>query len=269
MIQAQSYPRDSFEVIVADNASPEGEAAVTAAIAGRARLVTVRDRGAAPARNGGVAAARGKILAFTDCDCQPSPDWLAEGIRALGMGAADFIGGRVDVLVDDPGRMTAAEAFESVFAFDNKSYVQRKGFTVTANLFCSRALFEAVGGFRTGVSEDTEWCHRAIAAGYTIAYAPAAVVGHPARRTWDELIHKWRRINMESYALFKGGRGGRLRWVARACALPASAVAHTPRVLASPCLKSAGQRLATLAVLYRLRLWRMGDALKLAAADRA
>jgi len=60
-IVAQTYPKDRFEIVVADNASPEGEAALAAAIGGRARLVVVAERGAGPARNGGVAASRNPI----------------------------------------------------------------------------------------------------------------------------------------------------------------------------------------------------------------
>jgi len=55
----QTYPKDRLEVVIADNASPEGEAAVAAVIAGRAKLVVIRDKGAGPARNGGVAASSG------------------------------------------------------------------------------------------------------------------------------------------------------------------------------------------------------------------
>ncbi len=80
---AQTYPRDGFEIIVADNASPEGEAAIAALIAGRAELTIVAERGAGAARNGGAAKARGEILAFTDCDCVPEPRWLEAGVAAL------------------------------------------------------------------------------------------------------------------------------------------------------------------------------------------
>jgi GT2 family glycosyltransferase len=258
---AQTFPADRFEIVVADNASPGGEAEVARTIAGRARLVVVGERGAGPARNGGVQVASGQILAFTDCDCVPEPEWLAEGLKALE--ACDFVGGRMTVLVDDPIRLSQAEAFETEFAFDNEAYVTRKGFTVTANLFCSRALFDAVGGFRVGVSEDTEWCERARVAGYRIGYAPAAVVGHPARRTWDELLAKWRRLNVESFNLFAHRPGGRLRWLVKSCALPLSALAHTPRVLTSRKLVSLDQRLAALAALYRLRFWRCGESVRL------
>jgi glycosyltransferase involved in cell wall biosynthesis len=262
-LSRQTLPRGEFEIIVADNNSPEGEAAIAEVIGGRARLVIVPEKGAGPARNGGVAAAKGQILAFVDSDCQAEPDWLAEGVKALS--SYDFVGGRVKVLVDDPRKMTSAEAFERVFAFDFKTYITRKGFTGSGNLFCPRAMFQQVGGFSKGVSEDVEWSHRATAAGYRLGYAPKAVVGHPARRTFAELVAKWKRVNDETYGLMSRRKGGRLLWVLRTCALPASAVAHTPRVLLSKELDSFGQRLLALRMLYGLRLWRALDSFRLIA----
>ena len=256
----QTYP-DPFEIVVADNASPEGVDAVTQVAAGRAKVVTVPDRGAGPTRNGGVAASSGDLLAFTDSDCVPDPDWLQQGLAALAQ--ADFVGGRMQVLVEDPARPRPAEAFEAVFAFDNRRYVEEMGFTVTANLFCPRAVFDAVGGFGVGMSEDLEWCRRAGAAGFRLAYAPLAVVGHPARRTWPELRTKWRRLNAETYALTAGQPGGALRWFLRSLLLPVSALAHTPKVLGSPALNSWGQRFGAIGALYRLRLWRFADAMGL------
>jgi GT2 family glycosyltransferase len=249
------------EIIVADNGSPEGEAAVLAVIQGRARLVRVMERGAGPARNGGVAVASGEVLAFTDSDCCPSPGWIAAGLAALGIGSV--VGGQVDVFIAEPGRPTAVEAFERVFAFDNARYVQTKQFTVTANLFCARSDFQRVGGFRNGVSEDVEWCARALGAGLRLVYAPDAGVAHPARRTWTELVAKWRRINHETYGLHLVRPGGRILWALRALALPLSAVVHTPKVLLSPRLPRLGDRLGALRVLYRVRWWRMVDALRL------
>ena len=260
-LERQTTPPD--EIVVADNASPQGEAAVAQVIAGRARLTTVPEKGAGPARNGGVAVATGDILAFTDCDCVPEPGWLEAGLRALG--AHDIVGGAMKVLVADEAGLTGAEAFERVFAFDNRDYVLRKGFTVTANLFCAREVFERVGGFRVGVSEDLEWCQRARGAGYRLGYAPDAVVGHPARRTWAELRRKWLRLNEESFGLALAEPGGRLKWFVRALAMPASAVAHTPRALTSPRLSRASDRAKALGTLFRLRVWRAVHAIALLA----
>jgi GT2 family glycosyltransferase len=262
----QNYAPDRVEVIVADNGSPAGEAAVREAIAGRARLVLAPEKGAGPARNAGAAAAEGEVLAFTDADCVPEPGWLAAGVAALA--GADLVGGRVTVFTQDPDRLSPAEAFECAFAFDNARYVQRLGFTVTANLFCWSSVFADVGGFDNGVSEDLEWSHRARAKGYRLAYSPEAVVAHPARRTWPELVAKWRRLNAESFALMQRRPAGALTWLLRTLLLPPSAVAHTPKVLASRNLSSWRDRLAAVNVLFRLRLWRSWDALRLLAGAR-
>jgi len=257
----QTYPKDRLEVVIADNASPEGEAAIAEAIAGRAKLVVIAEKGAGAARNGGVAASSGDVLAFIDSDCVAEPTWIEEGVKALA--GHDFVGGRVKVLVEDPARVTPVEAFERVFAFDFKTYIERKHFTGAGNLFCPRPLFERVGGFKTGVSEDLEWSRRAQTFGYSLGYAPRAVVGHPARRTWAELLAKWRRINVETYGLSKGQRWRRLRWTVRTLLLPASAVVHSVKVLGSSELGSIRERLGAVGVLFRIRLWRFGDSFRL------
>lgn len=240
------------EIIVADNDSPGGPARIAATVAGRARIVVATAKGAGPARNAGVAAARGRILAFTDADCLPEAGWLAAGIAALS--APDtVVGGCMTVLSGMP--RSGAEAFETVFAFDNAAYVRAKGFTVTANLFVARGLFDRVGPFRTGLSEDVEWCWRARAAGARLVYAPGAVVGHPARRDWRELAAKWERLTHETYLLDRE-RGKSPGWViARAWAMLLETPRALVRVLRSPVL-APGERRAAAAVLIRLRLFR-------------
>lgn len=261
-LEAQSQARDTFEIIVADNASPVDPSALEQAIAGRARLVTVPEKGAGPARNGGVAASSGALLAFVDCDCLPEPRWLEEGIAALAR--HDLAGGRMIVTVGRNRAITGPEAFESVFAFDNRRYVEEEAFTVTANLFCPRALFDAVGGFRNDVSEDKDWCHRARDAGYRIGYAERAIAGHPARVSWAELRNKWRRLNAETYGLFRLKPLGTVKWVLRSWLLPLSIPAHVPAILRSPSLRSMAERRAALATLARIRLWRFLHAHQLA-----
>lgn len=263
---AQNWPQADYEIVVADNNSPQGRDAIAAVVAGRARLVIATERGAGPARNAGVAASEGAILAFTDSDCIPEADWLAEGVKALD--THDFVGGRMVVTLEGEGPKSGAEAFEQVFAFDNEDYVRRKGFTVTANLFSPRALFDKVGGFRVGMSEDLEWCLRARDAGYRIGYAPGAVVGHPARRDWPALIGKWRRINAETYKLSSATARGRLGWLARAWLMPVSIVAHAPRIFTSDRLANGRERMAALGTLARLRLWRFADAHRLLFRER-
>jgi GT2 family glycosyltransferase len=251
-LERQTLPRDRFEIVVADNGSQLALETIAAAVPG-ARVVRIAERGAGPARNGGVMHSRNPVLAFTDSDCLPEPHWLEAGLEALAV--ADLVGGAMVVTLADPTRPTPAEAFEAVFAFDNRTYVERKGFSVTANLFTTRAVFDAVGGFRTKVSEDVDWCWRASRLGYRIAYAPGAVVAHPARRTWSELVRKWRRLSDERLALERetGLAGSRL--VLEAAALAFSPALHAGRVLNADRLDTRA-KFAALGVLVRLRLQR-------------
>lgn len=266
MLQAQTVSSDQYEIVVADNMSPSGEAAVAARIAGRAKLVTCHERGAGPTRNAGVAASTLPLLAFIDSDCQPEPGWLAAGLAALEH--ADLVGGKMKVLVDQPGQRTGAEAVEQVFAFDNRTYVTTKGFSVTANLFTRRDVFAKVGGFRTQVSEDVEWCKRATAAGYRLSYEERAVVAHPARRNWSELKHKWQRLQRESLALSSEQAGGRAKWLLRNWAALASTPLHLGKIWRSDQLDNVAERRAASTTLVRLRLWRFLDAHKLVYGGR-
>ena len=195
-LEAQSIARDQFEIIVADNGSSVGLAALETRFADRATVIDAPAKGAGPARNAGVARATGTILAFIDADCVASPDWLSEGAAALEQ--YDFAGGRVDVLIDHSGPLTGAEAFERVFAFDFRNYAYNKGFVGSGNLFCGAMTFDTVGPFGNLFSEDVEWCHRARALGFRLGYRDAAAIGHPARADWPQLLGKWRRINRET-----------------------------------------------------------------------
>jgi cellulose synthase/poly-beta-1,6-N-acetylglucosamine synthase-like glycosyltransferase len=265
-LEAQTYPRADFEIVIADNNSPCGLDAVERVIAGRAKLVSVLEKGAGPARNGAVAASRGEVLAFIDSDCVAEPQWLAEGLA--GLERFDLVGGRVRVLVGDPQHMTPAEAFERVFAFDFDTYINRKGFTGAGNMFCRREVFERTGAFGVGLSEDVDWSRRAVARGARLGYVAEAAIGHPARVTWAQLSGKWTRINAETFGLMAGQKHQRARWLLRNLMVPLSAFAHTPKVLRSRELDTGAQRMAALSMLFRLRFWRLGDAVGLLFRSR-
>lgn len=249
------------EVVVADNGSTQPLDGLKAAFP-LVRFVTEPRKGAAWARNTGVAATTAPLLAFTDSDCLPAADWLARA-REVGLRRdADLFGGRVDVFDETPPPRTGAEAFEAVFAFDWKNYVERQGFAVTANLVTRREVFDSVEGFRGPVTEDMDFCFRAREKGWRLVAVPEMAVGHPSRPDWPALARKWRRTTHENWEL--GGRR-RLPWAMKALAMPVSAVAHLPRVMRSPRLSGPGERLAAAGTLLRLRLARMAWMLRQAA----
>lgn len=260
LLDQQSFDRASFEVIVADNNSRCGLAAVGRVAAGRARIVAAPEPGAGPARNAGVKAARGAAFAFIDSDCRPSPDWLRQGL--MGLEQHPIVGGPVIMEPADPTAPTPEEAFDVVFGFNALQFLQERGFIGSGNLFVRREVFERVGGFRSGVSEDVEWSHRAVSLGYSLHHVPGAVVGHPARRGWNELIRTWSRRTREAYLLARERPAGQLRWILLSFVVLVSPVPHSLRVLASPYLTSWRDRFGAIRVLFRIRLYRFVESFR-------
>lgn len=251
---------DAVEVVVADNASPLDLTPVAERFA-QVRFATQPEKGAGPARNKGVEETTAPGLIFLDADCVPGPDWLARAC-AIDAGGA-VIGGRIDVFHETPSPRSGAEVFEEVFAFKQSDYISNKGFSVTANLVTTRAVYTAAGPFVTGLSEDVEWCRRAVAAGATLRYDDGLAVEHPSRQDWPALAKKWRRLTEEMYGLGGTSAPARAKWALRALAMPLSGLVHAPRIAAHPGL-SMGERLGGIATLMRLRarrgLWMLAQA---------
>lgn len=264
-LRAQTVARENFEIVVADNNSSSGLEAVRAICGADVVLVEAKEQGAGPARNAAIAASRGDTLALIDSDCFADPDWLEKGI--VGLARFDFIGGDVRVHPKVQGAPNGVEAFEAVFAFDFRNYIERQGFTGTGNMFVSRRVFDAVGPFRNGVSEDVEWSHRARGKGFRLGYVPAARVTHPARHDWPSLRTKWEKATREAWGLVHGRAGAEWRWLLKACVMPLSAFAHIPKVLTHKADLRIADRLKAIAVLIRLRAWRAGEMFRLWARD--
>jgi glycosyltransferase involved in cell wall biosynthesis len=163
-----------YEVIVVDDGSDDGTAAVVEAAGGGVRLLKQEHLGPAEARNRGARSARGSALAFTDSDCVPEPDWLRQGVAALDR--ADLVQGRV---LPDPAATRTA--------FDRTITIRREyGLYEAANLFVAGALFESLGGFedwlpaRVGkpLAEDVWFGWRARRGGARTAFCDEALVHH-------------------------------------------------------------------------------------------
>ena len=262
LLSKQSLRRDRFEVIVADNNSNCGLMAVRKVCGDIARVVAAPIQGAGEARNSGVAVSVGKILAFIDSDCRPSSDWLEQGLLAIAE-TDDIVGGRVDVDVENPERLSGVEAYEKVFAFNFKNYIEKKGFSGSGNLFVRRRAFDRIGGFRVGVAEDYEWSQRAKRMGFVLRYADQVVVSHPARRNWNELVRKWRRTTREAYLLMIETPNGKAMWFARSFLVLASPLGQVFQVLTSPKLRRLEVKIAAILVLIRLRIWRFVECQRL------
>lgn len=195
-IARQTYPADRVDVVVVDNASTE-DLRPALPQDSRFRMVGETRRGSYAARNAGVAVATGEVLAFTDADCIPRPDWLSEAVAALRRPSTDAVGGLIHLLFrSGDGPFTGPELYEAKHDFLQHKYVEEWSFAATANLVVGAETFHRVGPFNSDLLSggDLDWGTRLGQSGGRLVYSARAVVDHPSRPTWGELATKSLRV---------------------------------------------------------------------------
>jgi len=208
-LDRQDYP--AFEVVVVDNA-PTSDAARVLVEARQSRIkyrYAVEPRGGLSwARNAGVAAASGEIVACLDDDEEPDPYWLA-GL-ATGFARGDDIGCVTGIIV--PARLdTQVEWWFEAAGGHSKgrgftsAIFSRHGpqsplfplppFGAGGNMAFRREALSRIGGFDVALgtgtparaAEDTLALTLVLLAGYRIAYEPAALMRHYHYQDIDSL----------------------------------------------------------------------------------
>jgi len=192
-LAAQTYPKESYSVLVVDDGSTDRTAAIAASYP-NVEVLQQANGGSYKARNAGIRRSRSEVLAFTDDDCRPDPDWLSIGIQTLLDSKADLVGGAVNFEFTNPA--SVVEMYDANFHLKQEFYVKKMGWAATANLIVYRRVVEAVDGFNesTRSGADRVFGMGATSAGFRIEYEPRAVVNHPTRATLGELLKKNRRI---------------------------------------------------------------------------
>lgn len=194
-----------WELVLSDNGSRDGTRAVADRFAAEHPLlrVTVIDssarRGPGAARNAGVAAATGQVVAFCDADDVVADDWVAQ-VRA---GAAQhaFFAGRFEEARLNPAWLSLARGVGPEHGLQRADGPPGLLFAGAGNLVLRRALFDAVGGFdpRCPVLEDNDLCWRVqLATGEPLAWWPEAVVHVRLRSTLAAMFHQARAYGASS-----------------------------------------------------------------------
>lgn len=194
-LESQNYPA-GYEVVVVDNGSTENIAEVCKLFR-HAIYAHESKPGSYAARNKGIAVAKAEVFAFTDGDCIPRQDWLKKGVeRLMSLSDSGLVGGKVELFAKNPDKPTAIELHESVFAFRQQKTIEEQNYSVTANLFTCRSIFDEVGLFNERLKSggDREWCNRAVAAGHSLVYADDVVINHPARSSFSAMRNKQLRL---------------------------------------------------------------------------
>jgi glycosyltransferase involved in cell wall biosynthesis len=162
---------DDFEIVLVDDGSTDGSAAVALRHGPRVRVHVQANAGIAAARNAGVAQARGEWLAFLDADDVWTDDSLAARFDALERtSGADGVFGELQQFLDPGMDAEAAARIE----FDPRPQAGR----FAGTLLLRRAAFLRAGQFdtRLKVGEMLDWVSRAELAGLGFASTPQLVM---------------------------------------------------------------------------------------------
>jgi GT2 family glycosyltransferase len=181
-LRALRYP--DYESIVVDDGSTDR----TVQICQRhpeVRVLSQENRGLSAARNAGVQAATGEIVAFTDSDCVVDPDWLTYLAHTLRDGSYVAVGGP-NLPPPEESRTAACVAASPggpMHVLLNDEVAEH---IPGCNMAFRKEVIEAIGGFDTifrAAGDDVDVCWRLQNHGHVIGFSPAALVWHFRRNT--------------------------------------------------------------------------------------
>jgi glycosyltransferase involved in cell wall biosynthesis len=208
------WPRDRFEIIVADNGSTDGTAAVVESAcpttsAPAIQYLLVPQPGKSYAVNAALSFARGDIIALTDDDVLPDVAWLHHLCAAFDETGADFVAGRIFARWETPPPQWMSRSLYGVLAIPDNGDTRleiapdnHRVVPIGANMAIRAAVVTKIGGLRTDLGkldgtlrtgEDHEFFLRMLAAGFRGVYEPRAVVHHwvPRERLEPKYFRQW------------------------------------------------------------------------------
>ncbi len=201
LLDQSGIGRDDYEIVVVDDRGDSATRRLVDGFAVRPGAPRMRclapfgAHGPAAARNAGWRAARGAIIAFTDDDTEPAPDWLQRGEGALRGGDFVAVAGRIEV-----PRMSHDRCEPSDHELMTRGLEQAE--FVTANAFVRRDALEHIGGFDTRFTrawrEDTDLQYRLERQVGPIGRT-GALVRHPVRpERWGVSLRQQRHAYFEA-----------------------------------------------------------------------
>lgn len=199
-----------WELILVDNGSTDATPIVLREFCSRTNIrvrVVVESRaGLSRARNAGLRSATGEIIAFTDDDCYPQPDFVEQTYKIFATPEINYVGGRI-LLYDSSDYPITIQQRDSHLVIEPRSLVE-VGLINGANMSVRKSVFESVGEFDELLGagapipsgEDLEFISRASAAGFVGVYDPRPLVLHHHRRKTKKEVSTLKR----SYDLGRG-----------------------------------------------------------------
>ncbi|MCX6710287.1 MAG: glycosyltransferase [Candidatus Woesearchaeota archaeon] len=185
-ITKQDFPKSEYELIIVDDGGNDSTKEIVGEFSRKSgfpiRYSWQKNKGPAAARNLAILNSKSPIIAFTDDDCIPNPDWLEKILSAFSNDSdAMIIGGETlppkGNLIAKVGQGLTKNAF-----FDNVNGKREAIFFPTCNAAFRKEVFKKAGcfdeDFPIAAGEDLEFSWRCFKKGLKLLYAPDAIVTH-------------------------------------------------------------------------------------------
>ena len=187
----QTVPRQQYEILVVDDGSTE-PVPQSLETNPDIHLIRIPHGGPAVARNAGVAAARGDIVAFTDSDCAPAPDWLEKITQPFR--SKRVVGVKGVYRTQQTELIARFVQLEYQYKYDRMAKLPHVDFIDTYSAAYRRDIFLQNNGFDTSFTvpsvEDQEFSFRLAQKGYHLEFIPTAAVFHEHDRNLSDY---WKR----------------------------------------------------------------------------
>ncbi|HZL43719.1 MAG TPA: glycosyltransferase [Verrucomicrobiae bacterium] len=198
-----NYP--DYEVILVDDGSTDRTSQIAGEIRNRYgeagesanKFISIRHErnfGLSAARNTGIAAASGEVIAFTDADCRADEDWLYYLVGDLLDGSFAGIGGP-NLLPPEDSYVASAVMVSPGGPMHVMLTDRRAEHIPGCNMAFYKSVLQEIGGFDPTfrkAGDDVDLCWRLQQCGYQIGFSPSALVWHYRRSTVSEYLKQQR-----------------------------------------------------------------------------
>ncbi len=194
----QKYPTTSYEIIVCDNGSTDATQAVVRRFqekCGEVIRLVIEDKqqSSYAARNKGIAAAQGEILAFVDADMWMDEDWLTKVVDTMQDESIHYLGCNVEIVT---AGISLVGRYNATFGFPVEKYLRENHYAPTCCLVARRKLFGSLGPFDATLRSGGDVLFGRVAhdSGMQQHFARGIRLYHPARDTLRSFASKHFRI---------------------------------------------------------------------------